>query len=219
MKLKKGVFITFEGIEGSGKTTQIKTLAEYLQEKGLEVVLTREPGGTVIGDKIRAILLNSAHDAITPLAELLLYAAARNQHLSQVIRPAVVEGKIVLCDRYADATTAYQGAARKIGEDVLEAVHNIATDGLMPDLTLLLDLPVETGLGRAISRNVLNKEAKKEDRFEREDLKFHRRVREGYLAIAKKEPARVVVIDATQNIDDLQKEIVKALVSHFDFLR
>lgn len=211
-----GLFITFEGIEGSGKTTQVRMLADYLKKKGQGVVTTREPGGTVIGDKIRAILLNAAHDGMSPMTELLLYAAARNQHIAEVIRPALDKRKIVLCDRYADATTAYQGAARKISPEIISSIHKIATGGLKPDHTILMDLPVETGLGRAISRNVSNRDSKKEDRFEREDLEFHRRVREGYLTIARAEPKRVVIIDARNDIETIHHDITMAADKFLD---
>lgn len=195
-----GYFITFEGIEGSGKSTQIARLAETLRADGREVVLTREPGGTRIGEKVRAILLDCDHDHMVPTAELLLYAAARAQHVAEVIRPALAEGKIALCDRYADATTAYQGAARAIDASTLGDLHRIATDDLVPNCTVLLDLDPAAGLAR-------NVEAGKHDRFEREALAFHERVREGYLAIARAEPERVVVVAADRDPDVIAEEI------------
>lgn len=209
--MKKGLFVTFEGIEGSGKTTQIQMLDQRLREKGFQTVLTREPGGTKISDQIRAILLSPENKAMVPITELLLYAAARAQHVAEVVLPAVASGKIVLCDRYADATTAYQGAARKINTDYLAALHEMATNNLKPDLTLLLDMDSEAGLQRAKKRNIDENLTNKEDRFEQEALDFHRRVREGYLAIAKREPERFCIIDATAKIDEMQKNILTAV--------
>lgn len=214
----KAAFITFEGIEGCGKTTQIGLVAEKLKNEGKEVIITREPGGTVIGDRIRAVLLNSAHEKMEPFTELLLYAASRYQHIAEVIRPALSFGKIVLCDRYADATTAYQGAARRIDPKIISEVHRIATDGLMPDLTILLDCPPAKGLGRANARISRGEQNANEDRFEREAMDFHERVRAGYLAIAKTEPKRVKVIDASGSIDEIHKlvnaELEKFFKSH-----
>lgn len=204
----KGLFITFEGIEGCGKTTQIKLLADYLRGLGREAVLTREPGGSSIGDQIRSILLNSSNTKMSPIAELLLYAAARNQHIYELIRPALSGGKIVLCDRYADATTAYQGAARNIDIYTLMMTHKIATDGLMPNLTILFDCPVEVGLSRAKKRNQSDVLMQGQDRFEQEAFGFHNRVRNGYLEIAKREPNRVIVVDATKGVNELHQEIV-----------
>lgn len=204
----KGVFITFEGIEGCGKTTQIKFLEAYLKQKGCDAQITREPGGTPIGDRIRAILLDSAAGEMTPITELLLYAASRNQHIAEVIKPALDSGKVVLCDRYADATTAYQGAARRIDPQIISELHAIATGGLMPCLTILLDLPAEAGLSRACSRNEKVGAAESEGRFEKEEIEFHKRVRDGYLKIAKAEPERVKVVDATQSVETVHREIV-----------
>lgn len=212
----KGKFITFEGIEGSGKTTQIRLLSDVLRGDGLDIVLTREPGGTTIGERIRSVLLDSTHKSMAPIAELLLYAAARNQHVEEVILPAVEAGKIILCDRYADATTAYQGAARELDPSILKDVHRIATEGLWPDLTVLLDLPASEGLGRARDRNRKSAEAAREDRFEREALDFHERVRAGYLAIAKEEPNRCRVVDATGDVEELHSKIRKVV---YDFLK
>jgi dTMP kinase len=211
----KGTFITFEGIEGCGKTTQIKMLAEVLRGNGRDIVLTREPGGTTIGERIRSVLLDAAHRQMAPIAELLLYAAARNQHVGEVILPALEAGKTVLCDRYADATTAYQGAARNIDPAVLRSVHEVATEGLWPALTVLLDLPASEGLGRARERNLKDAEASREDRFEREALEFHESVRAGYLAIAKAEPKRFAVIDASGSTEEVHDRILSAIKSFF----
>ena len=204
----KGIFISFEGIEGSGKSTQIKMLNEHIVACGRKTVLTREPGGTEIGEKIRLILLDSSHTNMSPRAELFLYEASRNQHLFEVIQPALKRGDIVLCDRYADATTAYQGAARKISGEVIEEAHRIATESLMPDVTFLLDLPAENGLHRARSRNADDPDMATQDRFENEKIEFHKRVRQGYLDLAKREPSRVRIIDATQDISNIYKDIL-----------
>jgi len=205
----KGMFITFEGIEGCGKTTQIRLLDEHLKRKGFDTLLTREPGGTPIGEKIRSVLLNSAHTNMSPRTELLLYEASRNQHIFEKIAPAIGNGKIVLCDRYADATTAYQGTARRIQPEVVEEIHRVATGGLMPDITMLLDCPAEIGLSRARSRNEKDPNAASMDRFEREEMDFHERVRNGYLNIARREPNRVRVIDATTDVETMHRHIVE----------
>lgn len=207
-----GLFITFEGIEGCGKTTQIRLLEDFLKLRSHDVVLTREPGGTRIGDQIRKILLSVENKGMFPVAELFLYAAARNQHVEEVIRPALKEGKIVLCDRFADATTAYQGAARRIGRDVLTEVHKIATSGMSPDLTILMDLPAEAGLKRAWERNEKEKLAGKEDRFEQEAVDFHERVRAGYLAIAREEPFRMKIVNAEEPVDSVHQRIVQEVM-------
>lgn len=196
--MSKAIFITFEGIEGCGKSTQIKLLESYLKSKGIPTFLTREPGGTAIGEKIRQVLLNKDFKEMHPTTELLLYAAARSQHIHQVILPALKGGKIVLCDRYADATSAYQGDARGINKTLLKNIHKIATDNLKPSLTFLLDCAVEIGLGRAQDRN----------RFEEEKVSFHKKVRKGYLKIAKAEPKRVKIIDATQTRDAVHQKII-----------
>lgn len=207
----RGFFITFEGIEGSGKTTQIRLLNDYLLSKGFKVVLTREPGGTEIGDRIREILLSPKSLRMHPTTELLLYEAARCQHIHEVIGPAIDLCNVVLCDRYADATTAYQGAARAIEMSTVETLHRIATENLNPDLTILLDCPVDKGLKHAVRRNEELKLSGSEDRFEREKREFHERVRQGYLDVAKREPDRVKVIDATDSIENVHKKVVKVV--------
>ena len=194
------MFITFEGIEGSGKTTQQRLVAELLRAAGKTVVTTKEPGGTPLADRIRAILLDSAN-VIDPIAEVFLFAASRRQHTTEVIEPALNRGEIVLCDRYADSTLAYQGFGRLIDLDRLRTLNDWATDALVPDVTLLFDLPEEVGLHRANSRNA--GAAQDEGRFEAEDLRFHRRVREGYLAMAVAEPERFKVIDANGTVDEV----------------
>ena len=199
----RGLFVTFEGTEGSGKSTQIRALAEFLREQGYSVVLTREPGGTPIGDQVRRILLDHANDEMHPRTEVLLFLASRAQHVEELIRPALKAGKVVLCDRYADSTLAYQGYAR--GEDVAELRRLIdyATGGLWPDLTFWLDLPVEEGLARLDSKNRLDSEA----------LTFHKRVREGYKRLAAAEPQRWVRIDGSLSRAEIQEQIRKILLA------
>jgi dTMP kinase len=194
------MFITFEGIEGSGKTTQQQRLAAHLRAHGREVIATKEPGGTPLADRIRAILLDSS-SVIDPIAEVFLFAASRRQHTTEVIEPALARGGVVLCDRYADSTLAYQGFGRLIDLDRLRALNEWATDALRPHLTLVYDLPEETGLRRARSRNA--NAPQDEGRFEAEDVRFHRRVREGFLSLALAEPRRFAVIDADGSVDDV----------------
>jgi dTMP kinase len=198
------VFITFEGIEGSGKTTQLRRLAARLPE----AVITKEPGGTPLADEIRGILLD-ARSRLDPLAELFLFAASRRQNVVEVIRPALDDGRVVLCDRFTDATLAYQGFGRLLDLDRLRMLNDWATTSLQPDFTVLLDLPEEVGLDRARSRNVQT--TKNEGRFEAEDLRFHRRVREGYLALAAAEPGRYVVVDANGPENDVFDRMIAAL--------
>jgi len=205
------MFITFEGIEGSGKSTQIARLAEWLTTRtGQAPVMTREPGGCPIADQIRGVLLDSANRAMTERAELLLYAAARAQHVAEVIRPALDAGRIVLCDRYCDATVAYQGNGRGMPIPVIEELNALASDGLTPDLTLLLDFEAEVGLRRACSRNAANSNGRDEGRFEQEALAFHQRVRDGYLALADGNP-RFVLIDANGSEEQVATRIRDAV--------
>lgn len=199
-------FVTFEGIEGCGKTTQAARLKATLEKRGHTVVLTREPGGTAIGTKIRELLLDPKTKGLAPLAELLLYEADRAQHLAEVIRPALDAGKIVLCDRFADASTAYQGAARGLAHATVEECNRIATGGLEPQLTLLLDVPPKVSVERARERAV--KAGGRPDRFEREDFPFHEAVRDGYLAIAARAPGRFVCVDANRAVEDVEKDIL-----------
>jgi len=200
-------FITFEGIEGSGKSTQLRLLQKHLQDRGFKVVATREPGGCQISDTIRALLLDPANTVITPQTEMLLYAAARSQHIAEVIQPALDEGKIVLCDRFADATRVYQGAGRGLGKEVIKTVNEISCASLVPDLTLLFDFPVEAGLKRAKSRNQ-TENLVKEGRFELEEVSFHQRIRQGYLDLAK-ETERFRVIDAEGNEADVSRRVTR----------
>jgi dTMP kinase len=191
------LFVTFEGVEGSGKTTQIERLKRYLAQKGVPCKVTREPGGSPIGEKVRKILLNPAHQEMSPLSELLLYEASRAQHVIEVVKPLLRKGTVVLCDRFSDASIAYQGYGRKVDLKWVERLNRFSCQGIKPDITFLLDCPSDVGLKRALQRNqTLKKE--REDRFEREKIQFHRRVRRGYLSIAKKEPNRVKVIDTRE---------------------
>ncbi len=185
-----GVFVTFEGPEGSGKTTQILRLAAELETDGLAVVATREPGGTTVGERIRGLLLDLDGGPLQPETEVLLFCAARAELLAHVIRPALATGHLVLCDRYADATRAYQGHGRGLDAERIEAINRQATGGLEPDLTLLLDLPVERGLARR------RREGEAWNRFDAASLAFHQRVRQGYLELAAAAPERFVIVDA-----------------------
>ena len=204
------LFITFEGVEGSGKTTQIQRLKIYLIQKGIPCKVTREPGGCSISEKVRKILLNPDHREMVSMSELLLYEAARAQHVKEVIKPLLKKGEVVLCDRFNDATIAYQGYGRKLDLRLVERLNHLSSQGIKPDLTFLLDCPSDMGLKRAIQRNrTLKKE--KEGRFEREKVQFHHRVRRGYLSIAKKEPHRVKVIDTRQGEDKVFEKIRQAV--------
>ena len=204
------LFITFEGVEGSGKTTQIQRLKKYLTQKGIPCKVTREPGGCPIGEKVRKILLNPDHREMVPLSELLLYEAARAQHVKEVIEPFLKKGGVVLCDRFSDATIAYQGYGRKIDLKWIERLNHFSSRGIKPDVTFLLDCPSDVGLKRALQRNRTLKQ-EKEERFEREKIQFHQRVRKGYLAIAKKEPRRVKVIDTRQGEENVFEKIRKTV--------
>jgi dTMP kinase len=202
-----GTLITFEGIDGSGKSTQLGLLASFLRLNGCEVVVTREPGGTPVGLRLRAALLD-AEEQVDPLTELLVFAADRAQHVQRLLSPALVLGQIVLSDRYADATVAYQGAGRGFSPELISEIVELATGGLKPDLTLLFDLPVAECTARK-SRRANGKH--KGDRLDSEDTEFHRRVRDAYLAIAAADPERVRIIDASgpaENTHVRVKEIV-----------
>lgn len=200
------MFITFEGIEGSGKSTQVRCLVKRLESLHIPCVETFEPGGTVIGQGIRRILLDSRSNVPSPLAELFLYVADRAQHVDQVIRPALDGGMWVVCDRYLDATTVYQGYGRSLNMDLIEGLNRAASFGIRPDVTFLLDCPVEVGLTRALSRNTLQM-TDTQDRFEKEKKDFHERIREAYLMLAKENNDRFVVIDATGSEEDLESAV------------
>jgi dTMP kinase len=202
------LFITFEGVEGSGKTTQIQRLKKYLDRKGIPCKVTREPGGCPISEKVRKILLNPDHREMVPTSELLLYEAARAQHIKEAIKPFLKKGGVILSDRFSDATLAYQGYGRRMDLKWIESLNRISSQGIRPNVTFLLDCPSQVGLKRAIRRNrTLRQE--REERFEKEKIQFHRRVRKGYLAIAKKEPYRVKVIDTREGEDKVFEKIRK----------
>lgn len=197
----KGLFITVEGPDGAGKSTQIEFIKKYFDEKGLEVLYTREPGGTVISEKIRDIILDKEHIEMDPMTEAMLYAAARAQLVHQVIKPALQDGKIVICDRFVDSSIAYQGYGRGLGDAIWD-INQYAVDGCMPDLTLLLMVDSEKGIGR-----VKNLGSENMDRMEKEKMDFHQKVYAGYLALSKKFPERIASIDASQTIEKVSQDI------------
>jgi dTMP kinase len=201
-------FITFEGIDGCGKSTQLRMLASELRLRGREVIATREPGGTPLGLRIRQLLLD-AEEQVDPLAELLLYAADRAQHVRSHVRPALDSGHVVLSDRYADATVAYQGAGRGFPTELVSELVVLATGGLMPDLTLIFDLPVDESQRRQARRE---SKGHKADRLDTEDAAFHTRVRDAYLRIAAAEPERVRVIDASGSVQETQGQVMRAVM-------
>lgn len=206
-----GLFITFEGVEGSGKSTQMEMLAEYLKEKSVPVVAVREPGGTAVGERVRAILLERPEEPaesmpISALTELFLYEACRAQLVEDVIAPALKKGATVLCDRYTDSTLAYQGYGRSLNLGAVTAINTRATGGLAPDVTILIDLDPSEGLRRATAR-MSGLSGAKEDRFEAEAIEFHNRVRDGFHSIAAFEPKRVHLVDGTGEIDSVHRSI------------
>jgi dTMP kinase len=201
-----GLFITFEGPEGSGKTTQMHLLAQYLQEQGYEPLITREPGGTPIGDRVRAILLDPAHEEMAPSTEFLLFSAARAQHVRQVIAPHLAQNGIVLCDRFADSSLAYQGYGYELDLEAVLSITEFATDGLVPDLSFYLDLPVEIGLRRKVGGD-----GDDWNRMEQKGIDYHQRVRAGYLAMTARDPDRWVVVDATASLSEIQVTIQRAI--------
>jgi dTMP kinase len=211
--MPRGYFITFEGLDGSGKTTQLRRLAASLEAEGHKVVTMRNPGGTALGDRIRSILLDSkseaAHGPIAPAAEMALMFADRAQSIAEIILPALAAGSIVLCDRYTDSSEAYQGGGRQLGSQRVLEMHAAACDNLQPDLTLLLLPSLESSLKRARRRNQRHvaQQGTDENRFERESDDFYRRIYEKYLEIAAREPHRVVIIDRNDGIEDIQQEI------------
>jgi dTMP kinase len=196
----RGKFITFEGLDGTGKSTQIEKLAKALRARGISVVVTREPGGTPTGEKIRHVILDSATTALAPMAEMALMFASRAQHIHEVILPAMNSGKVVLCDRFTDSTEAYQGAGRKLGSESVLELHRVLCDDLQPDLTILMDSDVARSVERARRRNQRSskngRSQKDENRFEQENRAFFSRVRQGYLALARRDSDRVTVVDA-----------------------
>jgi len=208
-------FITFEGIEGCGKTTQIGLLARNLTARGHRVTVTREPGGCPIADQVRGILLNANNSAMAPLTELFLYAAARAQHVAEVVLPALQRGEVVLCDRFTDATVAYQGYGRGLDRTIIDELNRLAAGSTRPDLTLLVDCPVETGLGRAMAR-INNSTGAREERFELESLQFHRKVRDGYLKLAEHEPQRFAIIDGAGSIGETEAIVASVVHARLD---
>ncbi|MBW2554119.1 MAG: dTMP kinase [Deltaproteobacteria bacterium] len=205
-------FITFEGIEGCGKTTQISFLKDFLEKKNCSVITTREPGGTKIGDKIRRILLDSENSDIDIKTELLLYQASRAQHVKDVLRPALEQGCVVLCDRFTDATSVYQGFVQGISEDFLERLNQFTTDNLTPDLTVLIDCPVEIGLKRTEDRTKITNQEVCENRFEEKSVDFHQKVRLGYLQIAERNSNRFHIVDGREGISAVHREIRTAVI-------
>ena len=206
--MEKILFITFEGIEGCGKSTQAQMLKDFLIKEGKSVFLTREPGGPKIAEDIREMLLSVNNKEMLPQTEVLLYMASRSQHTGEWIIPELEKGKIVISDRYYDSTFAYQGAARKIDGKLIDTIRRYATFGLVPDITFLVDLPEEIGLSR-----ILEKDA---DRLEQESMEFHKRVREGFLELAKKEPERFVVLDGNKSIDEIHNDVISIIKKEFN---
>jgi dTMP kinase len=209
---EENMFITFEGIEGSGKSTQIEHLMAKLKSKSIDCIATREPGATGIGEKIRAILLDSVNSAMVSTTELLLYEADRAQHVHEVITPALEAKKVVISDRFCDATTVYQGYARGLDLKQIKKLHNLVLGSLRPDLTLVLDLPVRQGLDRAWRRIEAQTDDLREDRFEKEALSFHEKVRQGYLALAQQEPRRFHIIDASGDPESIHQEVLRIVM-------
>jgi dTMP kinase len=213
---QRGRFITFEGLDGCGKSTQLEKLAKVLRAQGLPVVTTREPGGTPTGEKVRQLLLDTNTSSLAPLAELALMFAARAQHIAEVIQPALSEGKIVLCDRFTDSTEAYQGGGRKLGTEPVLALHRVLCGSMWPELTILMDSDVAASVDRARRRN-RSHSAKSgrgksdENRFEQESCAFFGRVRSAYLAIAVREPQRMVVVDARGTPDQTHRQILEVV--------
>jgi dTMP kinase len=208
--MKRGKLITFEGIDGCGKSTQMRLLESYLTERGLPVVSTREPGGTELGKKIRSALLDGGKGSVEPLAELLLYSADRAHHVRRVVMPALDEGRMVLSDRFYDATTVYQGYARGFDLALVNQLNELAAGGLKPDLTLVFDLEVELGLKRTHKRgDETSGEAAAPDRLDQEPIEFHERVRRAYLEIAAREPQRFRIIPAAGSIEETFELMIK----------
>src|SRR3954468_15355346 len=211
--MPRGLFITLEGLDGSGKTTQLKRLAAWMEKRGSAPVITRQPGGTATGDRIRELLLDSRSAALAPLAEMALMFADRAQAIAEVIEPALAAGKTVLCDRFTDSTEAYQGGGREIGSEIILEMHRLICGDLQPDLTLLLLPSLEVSLRRARRRNdrVAASSGKDEGRFEQEEDEFHRRVWEKYREIASRESERIVLIEGDLDIDEVHEQMVEAV--------
>ena len=206
------MFITFEGIEGSGKSTQCRLLKTWLEQKGYKVLLTREPGGTDLGKQIRSILLDKANQELTGESELFLYLADRSLHVSQLILPALKDGTVVICDRFTDSTLVYQGYGRGLDLNLLDSLNQTATSGIKPDITFLLDLPVETGISRALNRNSNSHFENDEGRLEAEEIQFHQKIRTGYLQWANQHPTRFQILDANCSASEIAAN-VQAVIS------
>jgi dTMP kinase len=215
MAKKRGIFITFEGLDGCGKSTQLERLAAELRSEGIDVLTTREPGGTAIGERIRSILLDSATSGLTPMAELALMFASRAQQLEELIVPTLERGAWVLCDRFTDSSEAYQGGGRELGSQAVLDLHRVVCRNVWPDLTVLMDSEVEASLARARRRNLKKTAAANENRFETEDRAFFERVHEAYRAIAKREKQRVLILDARRPADVVHPQIVAAVRERF----
>ena len=198
-KLKKGIFITFEGPEGCGKSTHSRLLCGFLKKRGYDCLLTREPGGTKAGEEIRRILLHSDGVKISDLTELFLFEAARAEIVEEMIKPSLAKGKVVICDRFGDATVCYQGYAGGIDIHSIERLNTVATDGVVPDITILLDIDTITGLGRAKSKGT--------DRMEKKEIAYHKRVRAGYLRLAKTYPGRIKIVKVDGSIEEVQRHV------------
>jgi dTMP kinase len=211
--MSRGLFITLEGLDGSGKTTQIKRLAAWMQKRGIQPVVTRQPGGTATGDRIRELLLDSRSAGLAPMTEMALMFADRAQAIAEVIEPALAAGKTVICDRFTDSTEAYQGGGRELGSEQVLELHRLICGGLQPDVTILLLPSLEKSLDRARRRNdrTAAKNGPDESRFEREQDAFYRRVWEKYHEIAAREPERVVVIEGDLGIDEVHEQVVEAV--------
>jgi dTMP kinase len=215
MAKKRGIFITFEGLDGCGKSTQLERLAAELRSEGIDVLTTREPGGTAIGERIRSILLDSATSGLTPMAELALMFASRAQQLEELIVPTLERGAWVLCDRFTDSSEAYQGGGRELGSQAVLDLHRVVCRNVWPDLTVLMDSEVEASVARARRRNLKKTDAANENRFESEDRAFFERVHEAYRVIAKREKQRVLMLDARRPADVVHPQIVAAVRERF----
>jgi dTMP kinase len=205
--MTRGKFITFEGGEGTGKSTQARLLFERLKSSGVDVLLTREPGGSPFAEQVRRLILDRATAPHSPLSEALLFSAARADHLEVAIRPALAAGRWVVCDRFSDSTRVYQGTAGGLDDAVLDTLDRVVIQGTMPDLTIILDLPPEAGLARASSRRVAGHAGAQADAYEQRDLLFHRKLRAGYQAIAKAEPLRCILLDGAKGEDEIAAEL------------
>jgi dTMP kinase len=201
---KKGIFISMEGPDGSGKSTQIERIGAYLENQGYEILVTREPGGTAISEAVREIILNKAYTEMGYMTEALLYASARAQLVSEVIKPAIESGKAVISDRFIDSSAVYQGMARGLGVENIYKINEFATQGIMPDVTFLLDLPAKVGISR-------KKDQKELDRMELESIEFHERVAQGYRNLAKLAPERIYTVDAAADVETVSESIIKKL--------